>query len=133
MNPITIIRERIAESKRREEGIPDAPWFGLNGEVMWDQDSLICDCWQPGDSQKDVENISGFIASARSELPMWRSIAEQLLEALEKIAKQKSSQELTEEDRDNADYETAYDMMIDSAQGDLAAIAQQLAGGGIEG
>lgn len=100
---------------------------------MWDQDSLICDCWQPGDSQKDVENISGFIASARSELPMWRSIAEQLLEALEKIAKQKSSQELTEEDRDNADYETAYDMMIDSAQGDLAAIAQQLAGGGIEG
>lgn len=129
MNPITIIRERIAESKRREEGVTEGPW---HLEQFKRQFYVSSNDMELKDILSKEQNLA-FIASARSDLPMWRSIAEQLLEALEKIAKQKSSQELTEEDRDNADYENAYDMMIDSAQGDLAAIAQQLAEGGIEG
>lgn len=137
MNPITIIRERIAESKRREEGVSEPPWSAeksIHGSeykyVMIDEDENYS-------TLELLPKDAAFIASARSDLPMWRSIAEQLLEALEKADSRLhlicgSYMALDHGEPEDHFYEALNKMGADmnAVRSALAAITQQLAGVG---
>lgn len=112
MNPITIIRERIAESKAIEANVAPPKAFEHPSYAEW-------------------------LKHCRTTLPMWRSIAEQLLEALEKADSRLhlicgSYMALDHGEPEDHFYEALNKMGADmnAVRSALAAITQQLAGVG---